>query len=179
MEREKTGDVNIVNTTNEDLEKVLWLFEEAISLQGKNGYKVWDGIDKPALGQEMEKGLQYKIAKGEEILCIFSIQFSDPFIWREKDKNDALYLHRIVVNPNFKGQRLFEKVLNWATNFARQKGLGYIRMDTWADNLKIINYYKSFGFEVVENYKTNSEPQLPVQNRNLNVALLQLTLMEK
>jgi hypothetical protein len=47
-------------------------------------------------------------------------------------------------------------------------------MDTWADNHKIIEYYKSFGFEFIENYKTANAIELPIQNRNLNVALLQM-----
>ena len=166
----------VVNTTREDIDKILWLFEQAMDLQGKNGYKVWSGIDKIALEKDIENRLQYKIARDTDILCIFSIQHSDPFIWRERDRNDAIYLHRIVVNPNFKGQKQFQKVLNWAKQFAQQNNLKFVRMDTWADNEKIIDYYKSFGFEFIEYYKTGNAPELPIQNRNLNVALLELDL---
>lgn len=171
-----TDNFTITNTTKEDLDKVLWLFEQAMELQGKNGYKVWAGIDKTALGKDIENGLQYKIVKEADILCIFSIQYSDPFIWRDRDQNDAIYLHRIVVNPNFKGQRQFEKVLNWAKHFALQNNLQFVRMDTWADNEKIISYYQSFGFEFVEYYQTTDTPELPIQNRDLNVALLEMKL---
>jgi len=175
----KTDSIQIVNTTKEDLDIILWLFEQAMELQGKNGYKVWSGIDKIALEKDIENGVQYKIVRGNDILCIFSIQHNDPFIWRDRDQNDAIYLHRIVVNPNFKGQKQFEKVLNWAKQFARQKNLKFIRMDTWADNEKIIAYYKSFGFEFIEYYKTTDAPELPIQNRNLNVALLEMVLSGK
>lgn len=170
------GDFRIVNTTTEDLVEIVSLFERAMDLQGKNGYKVWEAIDKTALKNDIEKGLQYKIVKGKDTLCIFSIQHNDPFIWRERDQNDAIYLHRIVVNPLFKGQRQFEKVLNWARQFASQRNLKYIRMDTWADNEKIIDYYKAFGFRFIEYYKTSDAPELPIQNRNLNVALLEMGL---
>lgn len=172
----KTDNVKIVNTTKGDLDKILWLFDQAMELQGKNGYKVWSGIDKIALEKDIENGLQYKVVRDDDILCIFSIQHNDPFIWRDRDQDDAIYLHRIVVNPNFKGQRQFEKVLNWTKQFARQKNLKFVRMDTWADNEKIIDYYKSFGFEFIENYKTTDAPELPIQNRNLNVALLEMVL---
>ncbi len=116
---------------------------------------------------------------GKKILCIFSIQYNDPFIWRDRDQDDALYLHRIVVNLEFKGQKQFEKVLKWAKQFARQNGLKFVRMDTWADNKKIIHYYRSFGFEFIENYKTPNAPELPSQNRNLNVALLEMKVNDK
>lgn len=172
----KVNDVLITNTTYEDLNTVLWLFEEAIKLQGKNNYKVWDSIDTDMLKQEMENGLQYKILKDSTILCIFSIQYNDPFIWRNRDKNDALYLHRIVVNPNFKGQKQFSKVLQWAVAHALSKNLTFVRMDTWADNFKIIDYYKSFGFKFVETHRTSNTTDLPIQNRNLNVALLEIKI---
>jgi len=175
----KADNINILNTTTEDLETIFWLFEQAMALQGKNGYKVWEGIDREALLKDIQGGLQYKIVKGDDILCIFSIQFHDPFIWRDRDQSDAIYLHRIVVNPNFKGQRQFQKVLDWAKESARQNNLKYVRMDTWADNFKIIEYYQSFGFEFVENYRTKNEAELPIQNRNLNVALLEIELNSK
>ncbi len=172
----KTEEAKIINTTKEDLDNVLWLFEQAMKLQGKNGYKVWGDIDKRALERDIENNLQYKIIEGNNLLCIFSIQYSDPFIWRDRDRGDAIYLHRIVVAPKFKGQRQFEKILGWAKQVAKANNLKYIRMDTWADNEKIIEYYKSFGFKFMGNYKTTDTPELPAQNRNLNVALLERNL---
>jgi len=143
-------------------------------LQSQKNYKVWDAIDLDRLKKDIRDNLQYKIVYNNTILCIFSIQFRDPYIWRDRDRSDAIYLHRIVVNPLYKGQNQFLKVLTWAQEFARSKKLDFIRMDTWADNQKIINYYRSFGFQFVENYKTPDTPELPVQNRNLNVALLEI-----
>ena len=179
MQPGEINNIKIYNTTIKDLEIVLWLFEQAMKLQGKNDYKVWEGIDKSALQKDIEERLQYKIVEGNDILGIFSVQHSDPFIWRDRDKDDAIYLHRIVVNPNFKGQKLFQQVLNWAKQFAQQNNLKFVRMDTWADNIKIIDYYRSFGFEFIETYKTTNTQELPIQNRNLNVALLEMKLNDR
>jgi hypothetical protein len=46
-------------------------------------------------------------------------------------------------------------------------------MDTWAANLKIIDYYKGFGFSTIENYKTPDSSELPVHNRNLALTLME------
>lgn len=92
------------------------------------------------------------------------------------EKSDAIYLHRIVVNPNYKGQKQFEKVLNWSIEEGHKKNLKHIRMDTWAENQNIIDYYKSFGFKFIENYTTENTLDLPEQHRNLNVALLEMKL---
>lgn len=172
----ETKDFQVVNTTQADWDKIAALFEKAIELQGKNGYKVWADIDRPALKSDIEKGLHYKITVGEYILCIFSVQYSDPLIWGAREKNDAIYLHRIVVNPDFKGQKQFAKVLEWAKQHALAKHLRFIRLDTWADNDRIIAYYQSFGFELLGDYTTPDSPELPIQNRNLHVALLEMKL---
>lgn len=79
-------------------------------------------------------------------------------------------------HPGFKGQRQFQLVLDWARAFARERNLSFERMDTWASNAKIIAYYKSFGFVFIENYRTPDTPELPLQNRDLEVALLELEL---
>ncbi|RQP14579.1 GNAT family N-acetyltransferase [Parapedobacter defluvii] len=174
-----TADFQIINTSPDDWDTIRMLFRKAMELQGKNGYKVWEEIDEIGLKRDIENHLQYKIMQNEDLLCIFSVQFSDPFIWRERDKGDAIYLHRIVVNPDFKGQKQFEKVLNWARQHARQNNLKYVRMDTWAENAKIIDYYKTFGFEFIGIHQTGNEPELPIQNRNLEVALLEMDLHEE
>jgi ribosomal protein S18 acetylase RimI-like enzyme len=162
----------IVNTNLTDLPIVLWLFEQAMTRNNQHGYKVWTTIDRPALQKDIENNLQYKVMQGKDVSCIFSVQFSDPSIWGERDASDAIYLHRIVVHPDFKGQRQFEDVLAWSKQLARQRQLTYIRMDTWADNARLIQYYQSFGFVLAGLRTTADTPDLPIQNRNLKVALL-------
>ena len=168
------NDIEIVQTTTEDLDTVFLLFKQVTRAQSKDGYKVWSSVDKETLERDVEERRQYKIVKGDDILCLFSMLSSDPFIWRGRENGDAIYLHRIVANPDFKGQKQFEKVLVWAIQYAHQNDIKFIRMDTWADNEKLIDYYKSFGFEFIENYKTPDIPELPRQNRNLDHALLEL-----
>lgn len=172
------GTINyqIENTSTDDLGFIYTLFEAAIDYIKKNNYVGWTTYDKNFIQQDIDKQLQFKITKGNDLLCIFSICFSDELIWRELEKGDAIYLHRIVVNPAFKGQKQFEKILDWIIKFAKEKGLKYIRMDTWADNPNIIEYYKSYGFQFLENYTTPNTPELPDQHRNLKVALLEMKL---
>ena len=166
----------VVNTELSDVPLIVWFFEQAMKLNGRQGYKVWTTIDKTALQEDIKNNLQYKIMQGNDVTCIFSVQFSDPLIWGELDTSGAVYLHRIVVHPDFRGQRQFEAVLAWAKQLAQQRQLNFIRMDTWADNARIIRYYKSFGFDLVGTRTTEDTQGLPIQNRNLNVALLEMKL---
>ena len=166
----------IKNTSTKDLDFIYTLFNEAITYIKKNNYVGWTTYDKNFIKQDISKKLQYKITKGNNILCVFSICFTDVLIWREMEKGDAIYLHRIVVNSAFKGHKQFQKILNWNIEFAKEKGLKYIRMDTWANNPNIIEYYKSFGFTHIEDYNTPNTTELPEQHRNLKVALLEMKL---
>jgi GNAT superfamily N-acetyltransferase len=160
----------------EELDTVCELFERAIEFQKQNNYIGWTSIDRSFVLRDIESSLLLKVCNEEQIFGFFCICYSDELIWREMEKADAIYLHRIVLNQAFRGEKIFKHILDWAKETAKQKNLKYIRMDTWAENEKLINYYKSYGFVFTENYRTADTPSLPIQHRNLNVALLQYAL---
>jgi len=166
----------VENTGPEDLDFIFGLFDRSIAYQEAKGYPVWKNYDKNALVRDVEVRNQYKIIVDAQIGIVFSVRYGDKVIWREMDQGNAIYLHRIVVNPALKGQRLFERILSWAKKQASQKGLRYIRMDTWANNPTLISYYKGYGFDFVDNFTTPDSPELPFHNRNLALALLELKL---
>lgn len=161
------------NTEVSDLEVIFELFEQSINYQEKKGFPVWRNYDRNAIIQDIENENQYKVVIGSKTAIVFSVCYADKIIWRDFDKGDSIYLHRIVVNPELKGQKLFGKILDWAIGHCKQKGLNSIRMDTWAANPTIIEYYKTFGFNLVENYTTPDSTELPVHNRNLALTLLE------
>lgn len=166
-------DYLIIKAKESDLETICQLFEEAILFQKINNYIGWNNYDRAYLLADIKNGLLFKIVGEEGIICIFSICYRDELIWRDMEKGNAVYLHRIVLNRRFKGGKVFSKVLEWAIAHAVEKQLNFIRMDTWASNEKIINYYESYGFVFIENYTTADTESLPIQHRNLNVALLE------
>jgi len=168
----------IVNTSSDDLNTICHLFDEAILFQKKNNYIGWSSYDENYLKADIKNGLLFKMITNGNIVCIFSICYTDILIWREREKGDAVYLHRIVLNQQFKGEKIFQKILNWAIELSISKHLQYIRMDTWADNEKIIGYYKSYGFTFIENYTTPDTENLPLQHRNLKVALLEFNVTQ-
>jgi len=169
----------VLNTTLADLEFIYSLFDQSINYQENKGAPVWRGYDKGVLVKDVNEGNQYKIVSGDEIAIAFSVCYTDAVIWREMEDGSAIYLHRIVVNPDFKGQRLFGKILDWAENRARQMGLRCIRMDTWDNNPSLINYYRGFGFSFIGRYITPDSEALPVHNRNLPIVLLEKPLVAR
>ncbi|MCB9081668.1 MAG: GNAT family N-acetyltransferase [Lewinellaceae bacterium] len=165
--------LSVSHTEKNDLAQIFTLFEHSIEYQEKKGYPVWRNYDKQVLIRDMEQKNQYKAVIDGNMAIVWSVCYTDKVIWREREKGDAIYLHRIVVNPDCKGQRLFGTILDWAIQHAGQNNLRFIRMDTWADNPTIINYYLGFGFAFVEYYTTPDDEELPAHNRNLAIALLE------
>lgn len=161
------------NTETSDLGLIFGLFEQSINYQEKKGYPVWRNYDRNTIIKDIENKNQYKVIIGSSIAIVFSVGYADKIIWRHHDKGDSLYLHRIVVNPKHKGQKLFGKIVNWASQHGKRKGLNNIRMDTWANNPTLIEYYKTFGFNVIENYTTPDSIELPAHNRNLALILME------
>jgi ribosomal protein S18 acetylase RimI-like enzyme len=168
--------IEVINTEVDDLGQIFQFFEYSINYQEKKGYPVWRNYDKNSIIKDIEDKNQYKVVVDSKTAIVFSVRYADKVIWRELDNGKSIYLHRIVVNPEFKGRKLFGTILEWVIGHSKQKSLTRIRMDTWADNPTIINYYKSFGFTIIENYTTPDSEELPVHNRNLALTLLEYKL---
>ena len=170
--------MEILNTNPNDLPQIFNLFDRSIEYQEKNGFPTWKNYDRSVIAQDVQDKNHFKVVTDSKIAMAFSIRYTDALIWRTKEKGDAIYLHRIVVNPEFKGQKLFGFIFQWAIDQAKNKRLQFVRMDTWANNANIIAYYKSFGFVFVENYTTPNTESLPVHNRNLTLALLEYKVID-
>jgi GNAT superfamily N-acetyltransferase len=169
-------DYSIVHTTEADLPIIYWLFEEAIAYQQRQGYIVWNGYSKEALQDDIALKRQYKIEIDGEIACIFTVFYSDEYIWGALEQDQAVYLHRVVTNPNFRGRNLFQIVFDWTVAHAHAMGKALFRIDTWADNPKLVSYYLGFGFKHLGNLVTPDTPALPLPYRSVHVSLLELDL---
>src|SRR5688572_32367700 len=99
--------IEVRNTVMQDLKEIFELFEHSIQYQEKKGYPVWKNYDKDAVIKDLTDKNQYKVVIDEQMAIVFSVCYTDGIIWRERERGDAVYLHRIVVNPEFKGQKLF------------------------------------------------------------------------
>ncbi|MGQ0826928.1 MAG: GNAT family N-acetyltransferase [Bacteroidota bacterium] len=141
-----SGKLQIVNSTLADIDFIFKLFDNAIEYQKKNGYELWPLFSKQLIETEIKEKRHWKILEGNTIVCVFSVLYNDPVIWEEKDKDPSVYLHRIAINPSFKGRHITNVIKNWAIQHAMEKNKKYVRMDTWGDNENLRKYYTSCGF---------------------------------
>src|SRR3954464_5867746 len=96
--------MQIVNSTAGDIKTIFELYDKAIEYQKLVFHKHWKGFDVSLINKEIEEHRLWKIMVDGTVACIFSVAYSDPLIWGKKDSEPALYIHRIVTNPIFRGQ---------------------------------------------------------------------------
>jgi ribosomal protein S18 acetylase RimI-like enzyme len=167
--------MKIIHTEKIDLPFVYHLFDEAILYQKRKNYPVWAGYDKNVLKQDIEDKRAFKIEINDEIAAIFSITLED-MAWNDDGRKIAIYVHRVVVNPNYKGQKLFGKIVDWLLDYAKTHDLKFVRLDTWHNNPVIIDYYRSFGFELIGFQQYQNTEDIPIQMRGNRSALLEIQL---
>ncbi|HXI76626.1 MAG TPA: GNAT family N-acetyltransferase [Steroidobacteraceae bacterium] len=86
------------------------------------------------------------------------IQTSDPIYWPEAAPNSSLFLHKIAVRREFAGQQWLRRLIEFAVADARDRGMGWIRLDTLFQS-RLQGLYEALGFTVVQ------EPPLLIEKR--------------
>lgn len=165
--------MNFEPSTIEDIDEIFKFYDLAIEYQKTKFNKQWKGFDRDLISKEIAENRQWKITINEETACVFAITFEDESIWKEKNGDKAVYFHRIVTHPKYRGQRFVEKIIEWGISFAKEKDLDFLRMDTWGDNEALIEYYQKCGFDflgiITPNYNN-----LPKHYEGITLSLFQI-----
>lgn len=141
--------MQVIHSSINDLDTIFSFFNAAIDYQKKNGYELWPRFSRQLIEDEIRQKRHWKVTHEEKIACVFSVMYNDPVIWMERDKDPAVYLHRIAVNPEFKGKGMVMIIKDWALNHAKEQNKKYLRMDTWGNNENIRGYYIRCGFNYI------------------------------
>jgi RimJ/RimL family protein N-acetyltransferase len=139
--------MQILNTTTADIETILDIYNAAIAYQKAHFHRHWIVFDRQKVEKEIADKRHWKIMMDDgQIGGIFSITYNDADIWFEKDNDLSIYVHRIAVNPMYRGVGFVPHIIGWAKDYVRNNGRKYIRIDTFCDNEKLIAYYMRCGF---------------------------------
>lgn len=169
-----TDPMLILNSDPGDIDTLFALYDEAIKYQQKVFGKHWLGFERSLVETEIREHRQWKILVDNQIACIFVISHRDPLIWKEKDNDNSIYIHRIVTNPSFRGQAFVKEIVAWARRYAKETGKGFIRMDTWGDNQKLIDYYVECGFEFLGTTIPEKTNEMPKHYEGISLGLFEI-----
>ncbi|WP_405155873.1 GNAT family N-acetyltransferase [Paenibacillus sp. FSL K6-0108] len=105
----------------------------------------------------MNDGSEVYLAEmNHEVVGTYTLTWSDPLIWKELDNPNSGYIHRFAVNREFKGQDIGLFLLKSAEENIRLKGKNLIRLDCMADNWRLNQYYKDYGFQYIRRVELGS-----------------------
>ena len=149
----------IINSRMEDIDTIFNFYDMAIDYQKKVFHKQWEGFDRSLIEKEIQENRQWKIIETGEVACIFVITFNDTFIWKERDKQPSIYIHRIVTHPHFRGKAYVNDIIEWGKQYCKKNNRDFIRLDTWGDNAKLIDYYSNCGFNFLEIISLDNIPE--------------------
>ena len=155
--------MNFLPSTLNDLPEIRRLFDAAIDFQKLKFGKHWQGLNEEQLRAEIAGDLHWKIVEGDRIAAFFSIAFTDRLIWDERDADPAIYLHRIVTNPEFRGRSYVSAITGWAEAYGREAGKTFIRLDTDRDNDRLNAYYQQCGYTYcgIKTFHDTNNPLIP------------------
>lgn len=156
----------IKNCSMDNANEILSLYEAARNLQAQRKMVRWPSFEKSFIEKEIEEERQWKIVSEDTIACNWTITFQDKEIWGKRDKNDAIYIHRICTNPDLRGNRYIDKIVEWSKQYARQMGKQFVRLDTLGNNTKLIEHYTSSGFDFLGIFRLTDTENLPEHYQN-------------
>ena len=171
--------MSIKNIVSADIERVFALYRIAANYQKeKRTVIVWPSFDREMVEIEIAENRQFKLLVNNEVACIWAITFSDEQIWENSHKERALYIHRIAVNPDFRGNNYVDTIVAWAKEFAIEKGIQFIRLDTLGENTKLIEHYKNAGFAFLGLFTLKNTSNLPQHYKLAPVCLFEIDLLQ-
>jgi ribosomal protein S18 acetylase RimI-like enzyme len=168
--------MKILNSEPADIDTIFELYDLATAYQQKYTNRSWLGFERSLILEEILAQRQWKIVVDNKIACVFVTGFNDPHIWKEKDADPAVYLHRIATNPAFRGQGFVKHIVEWTRSYAKENGKKFIRMDTGSGNDKLNNYYISCGFNYLGTTGIDPEADLPLHYKKGDYSLFEMEL---
>jgi len=94
-----------------------------------------------------------RVKKGELLGVIALCEDKDPEYddvkWITPDGNN-LYVHRLAVHPDHQGLGYARELMDFAEQFAREKGYASIRLDTFSQNPRNQRFYELRGYTRLE-----------------------------
>jgi ribosomal protein S18 acetylase RimI-like enzyme len=163
----------IAPATREHLPAIQGAYAYARTIQRWGGATVWPEFTETAILIEIEGRRLYRVMDDGELAGVFSIAYADPAIWGALENGRHVYLHRIARSSGDRGGGLTAAVLTWARAHSRALGRAGLRLDTWAQNNRLVGYYVRHGFHVVGRRRIGIDPRLPAGYHGQELALLE------
>lgn len=69
--------------------------------------------------------------------------------WLNLNEN-AIYIHRLAVHPDFQGKGYAQKLMDFAEKYAKEYHFSSVRLDTFSQNTRNQQFYTKRGYQKLE-----------------------------
>jgi GNAT superfamily N-acetyltransferase len=140
-------DLQVIQAAPADLARALAIEENATSWVRSLG------IDPGEPPRPLAELYALRLGRGEVYfgvragvpIAMLTLQWLDRLMWPEAPE-DAAYVHGLMVHRDAAGQRVGERLIDWAGHQARIAGKAYVRLDCQVGNAALRAYYERLGF---------------------------------
>lgn len=168
--------MQINNCTKADLPLLMNFYEMAREYQRTHSNRNWHPFEPENVLEEILDNRQWKLTEDGEVTAVFLTTYSDPVIWGARNEEPSVYLHRIVTHPAHHGKNNMQKIIAWAKEHGKSLGKQFIRMDTWGDNPRLVDYYIRCGFTLLEVVVPEDRSGFPAYYNFDSMSLLQMDI---
>jgi ribosomal protein S18 acetylase RimI-like enzyme len=138
-----------------DLDHIVEMYILARRDLKQNDIHQWDYNDPSIqmLHNDIKTGNLYVARKGEIILGSVVLDENPEPEYEDIEWNmnegKSIYLHRLVVHPDYQGEGTGKQLMSFADEYAREHGYSSIRLVAYQDNEVARGLYERFGYEKV------------------------------
>ncbi|WP_326958030.1 GNAT family N-acetyltransferase [Amycolatopsis sp. NBC_01286] len=140
-----SGDVDILLRFFD--EAVEWLVARGSSKQW--GTEPWSGVPKRVervQGMAADPGLRIAMVEGRPAGALIVSEDHDPHVPAVDERE--LYVRLLITSRRFTGQRVGGRLVEYALDEAKRRGIDLVRVDCWAGgDGDLQRYYESQGFK--------------------------------
>ncbi len=131
----------------DDAEAFAQLLDAAGQWLAARGIAQWPAsFERPPLAAAAARGELWLLEQDGVLAGGLMLQWADEGIWGAQPP-DAGYVHKLVVARPFAGQGLGRAMLDWAAAQVVAAGRAFLRLDCWAGNVRLRDFYRAAGFE--------------------------------
>jgi GNAT superfamily N-acetyltransferase len=112
---------------------------------GKNMWKI-DDLTKDNLMEGLSEDNFYLGKFGNDIGSSMILQWYDPVFWPLIKPNESGFIHKLCVKRKYSGMGVSKKMVAYAIEECKKKGINHLRLDTGWNRSKLCQLYESMGF---------------------------------
>ena len=134
---------------NDQPEVAISLLREVGQWLVDSGQTMWevDTLTTENLVDEYTRDNCYVMYADDVPAATFILQWKDPIYYANVPDNTAGFVHKVAIRRQFRGQNLFQHILDFCRATCLSRGLHEIQLETDATRPVLMQFYERHGFQ--------------------------------